>query len=187
MAARVGLIAKDRQAKCEGTAPQGSQRRQSHAQPRSPLCMHTCTHAYMRTAANPVGAFSPPSLCSRCTRCWVISRQVETLRGGEIGWNENCSGLVRKQPALQGAAAAATAAALPWQRRGEHVLESESQGYSISSCFNNIIPYERNITSLVSMMKIHIRSFQPRICPMNAENPPSRGTQENEWHVSRFH
>lgn len=99
---------------------------------------------------------------------------------------KNCSGLVRKQPALQGAAAAA-AAALPWQRRGEHVLESESQGYSISSCFNNIIPYERNITSLVSMMKIHIRSFQPPICPMNAKNLPSSGTQENERHASRFH
>lgn len=72
--------------------------------------------------------------------------QVETLRGEKIRRNENCSELVRKHSTLQGATAAAAAAAvaaaaaLPWQRWGEHVLESESQGYSISSCFNNISP-----------------------------------------------
>lgn len=67
------------------------------------------------------------------TSWWVMSMQLETFTGDKIHWNENCCELLRKHSTRQGAAAA-----LPWQRWREHeVLESESQGYSIYSCFNN--------------------------------------------------
>lgn len=48
-------------------------------------------------------------------------------------------------------------------------------------------PYERNITSLVSMMKIQIRSLGQCVCPMNMENLPSRLRQGNELHLSWFY
>lgn len=111
-----------------------------------PDWLYTYIHTHLRAKvkfsnsqrSSPSFSLSP-SWCSR----WVISMQVETLRGEKSHRNENCSELVRKHSTLQGATAAAVAAAaaaLPWQRWGEHVLESESQGYSISSCFNNISP-----------------------------------------------
>lgn len=59
---------------------------------------------------------------------------------------------------LQGAAAAS-----PWQRWGERESVG-SQNVKVTQSIHVLIiplPYERNITSLVSMMKIHIRSFQP--------------------------
>lgn len=90
----------------------------------------------------------------------------------KIHWNENCSELGRKRSSLQGAAAA-----LPWQRWREHVLESESQGYSISSCFNNTTPlwkeyyipckYDENTYQIFGDM----------------ENLPSRLRQGNELHI----
>lgn len=136
--------------------------------------MHSCRLACKQKQILSQVSFSL-SLCSGYTSCWVISMQVGTLRGDKIRWNENCSELVRKWSTLQGAAAA-----LPWQRWGEHALESESQGYSISSCFNNISPYERNITSLASMMKIHIRSFQP-VYLSNEHGEPAIKFKTRKW------
>lgn len=49
------------------------------------------------------------------------------------------------------------------------------------------LPYERNITSLVSMMKIHIRSFQP-VHLSNEHGEPAIKVKTRKWtaHIAGF-
>lgn len=98
------------------------------------------------------------SLCSGPTSSWVISMQVESFRENKNHWNENCTEIERKT--------LVHCKALLQHRHGngEESMKCWSQNLKVTQSIHVLIiplPYERNITSLVSMMKIHIRSFQP--------------------------
>lgn len=89
------------------------------------LCGHP-THSITVLSLSAVAAQAPGS--SPCR--WKVSEETKiTGMKTALSFWENIH-------TLQGAAAAS-----PWQRWREHeVLESETQGYSIYSCFNNTTP-----------------------------------------------
>lgn len=127
-----------------------------------PAVLYTCIHAHLRR---------------------VISMQVETLR-----WDKKFTGM-KTAASLEENVLHCKALLLHCHGNGEESM-CWSQSLKVTQSLHVLIiplPYERNITSLVSMMKIHIRSFQP-VHLSNEHGEPAIKVKTRKWtaHIAGF-
>lgn len=115
--------------------------------------MQTCVHIQIYA----ITVLSLP-LSDGFTSSWVISMQVESLRENKTTGMKTAPSLWEKQSYTVRRCSSITMATV------KRAWSVGSQNLKVTQSIHVLIiplPYERNITSLVSMMKIHIRSFQP--------------------------